>query len=704
MSDDPAFAGDTLIIAQAKARWQRCADWEAEARNRQAEDYKFVNADSDNMYQWPAVGMSGTTGPSDNPVRLTVNMTRQHCLQIKNDAKQNKPGVNIRPTGGEATYDAAQTYEGVVRYIEKISRAEQAYDTAMSFMVDVGIGYWRVVTDWVSSDSFDQDIFIRRVKDPNTVFLDPDINEIDGSDARFGFVFEDVPREEFRAEYGEELSSTIGNNTISNDGWIDDKHVRVCEYFARSLKKDKLISFPDPEGGGAVVTRKSAMPADVWARVSKMDGARVRDIEEPEITWYKIAGDKIIDRKPWPGAYIPIVRIIGEETVINGTLDRKGHTRSMKDPQRIFNYWNSAAVRQVANAPNSPYLMPSNLTEEQQSYWNRLNTPNPPPYLPYNAIDDQGNPLPPPTRVDPAIMAPAFITGLQLSQQQMMLSSGQYEADFGQKSNERSGKAINERQRQGDTATYHFIDGLAIGIRYTGMLLIDLIPKVYDTPRIIRVLAEDGTTETQVRLDPSAEKAFQEGAKDQENALAIFNPNVGRYAVEADVGPSYATRRQEAWNAMTQIVTVNEKLTEIIGDLLFANADFPGADEIAKRLKRLVPANLKDDAPTPEMATLEAQNKELTRTLAEVLQRLADKDRELKDKDTDYKIREYEAATKRIPAVSNAAPELGLDTIQPLVEQMIRDALAAVLPKQPASPVVDLPEPVLVDETVVVPA
>jgi hypothetical protein len=195
MTDDLAgLKSDEKIVKEAKKRFDRCVTWESDCRSRYKDDIKFVNGDADNGYQWPKGVMQ--VRQTDNSPALTINKTRQHCLQIVNDAKQNKPGVNIRPVGREATFEAAQVFEGIVRHIEYMSGAEQVYDTATTFQVQGGIGYWRVITDYADAGTIDQDIFLRRVKDPLSVYLDPDINELDGSDARFGFVFEDRPTED----------------------------------------------------------------------------------------------------------------------------------------------------------------------------------------------------------------------------------------------------------------------------------------------------------------------------------------------------------------------------------------------------------------------------------------------------------------------------------------------------------------------------
>jgi hypothetical protein len=658
---------DDDILKEGKERFRQCEDWEADARKHFVEDLKFANADPENMWQWDSDLV--TTRQGKQKPCLTINKTRQHNLIIINDAKQNKPGVNIRPVGDGASYEAAQTFEGIVRHIEYQSNAEQAYDTATVFQVQGGIGYWRVVTDYVSPDSFDQEIFIRRIKNPDAVFLDPDISEADGSDARFGFVFEDMPRDEFEAEYPE-FKGDAGIEPLGNvgDSWSNKETVRVAEYYRRVQKADKLCAYIDPQTQQQVIIRHSKMDDNqraMYELVKDDPNTVTRRVMTDDVQWFKIAGNKIIDRRPWPGKYIPLVRVIGEETIIQGKMDRKGHTRAMKDPQRMFNYWTSEATAQVALQTKTPYIAPVEAIEGLETYWQKSNIDDA-AVLPYNAVAEDGTrTIPPPQRTQPPVMANAYVEGMRLCENQMMMASGQYQSQFGQNENATSGKAINERQRQGDNATYHFIDNLAIGIKYTGKILIDLIPKIYDTERVIRILAKDGT-ESQVQVKPDAPQAYQGIEGEDRSVAAIFNPNVGRYEVESDVGPGYATRRQEAFNAMSQIAAQNPEFMKIAGDLLFKAMDAPMADELAERWAKTIPQNIIGNAPPPEVQQLQQQLQQAHDAIAKLQQ-------ELNDKQTDQHIKGYDATTKRLQAIGNAGPIVQREDLVPLIQQIVGD-------------------------------
>src|SRR6185312_17277984 len=253
--------------------------------------------------------------------------------------------------------------------------------------------------------------------------------------------------------------------------------------------------------------------------------------------------------------YIPIVRLPGTETVIDGIWDSKGHTRALINAQQMYNYNTSANVEYGALQTKAPWVAPSAAIENFEEYYKTANRVNH-AYLPYNHIDEDGNPIPPPQRPAAPQASPAYVEQMKIAQNEMMMATGQYQAQLGENENAKSGVAINARQRQGDRATYHFIDNQAIAIRYTGKILIDLIPKIYDTKRIIRIEAKDNTI-MNVTIDPNAEDSLQkvdspngkiETDNQQQIVNLIFNPNVGNYAVQSDVGPSFATRRQEAFN------------------------------------------------------------------------------------------------------------------------------------------------------------
>jgi chaperonin cofactor prefoldin len=644
--DNQGGSPDQRLIREAKDRFTKVQQWEADSRAKFIADIKFCNGDADNLWQWPdSVRQSRGVGTRDERPCLTINKTHQHCLQIENDQRQNKTSITVHPTGNEATYEASEVLEGIIRHIQYISDAQSCYTTASRFQIQGGLGYWRVVTDYADEESLDQEIYIRRIRDPLTIMLDPDIQEFDGSDARYAFVFDDVPKDEFNAAYPKYKdrvpSAPLG---ATSDDWFNQDHVRVAEYF-RAVPKDDKIAFMVGEDGKTTKVKASEMGEEMFHHAIEDPRTKWRSLVTTEIEWYLIVGDEIAERGIWPGKYIPIVRVIGEETIIEGKLDRKGHVRALKDPQRMYNFHGSAEVEFVALQSKIPYIGALKAIEELETYWETANTINS-AFLPYNHIDDDGNPIPPPSRTQAPQASDAYLRGMATAANDMMLVSGQYQADMGAPSNEQSGKAIQQRQRQGENSTYHYIDNLATAIRFTGKIILDLVPKIYDTKRVIKIMAEDGE-QSDVQIDPTAQQAYaSQQIQNQMTAKeVIFNPAIGRYDVQVDVGPDYGTQREEAFNAISQILATDHEMWKVCGDLLFKSADFPLADELAERLERMVPPELKGEGPNPQVAQLSQENQSLQTMLQAMAERLKDKGEGEAAKMMDAQSRQFQVMT-----------------------------------------------------------
>jgi len=635
------------VFRRAKDRFRRCEEWESYARRLFNDDIKFANADSDNKYQWPT--RMWTDRERDERPALTVNKVRQHNLNIINDAKMNKPAIKFRAAGNGATVEAARIWDGIARQIEYQSNASAHYDYATTYQVTGGIGYLRVITDYVSDDSFDQDIYITSVADPMGVYLDPDAKAPAKEDARFGFIFEDIPRDLFELKYP--AYKHLGGDGLQEVGWSDKDHVRVAEYYEAEDQEDELLLVEGPEGPIPVHV-SDLRRVDPKSPFLKDKSVLRRPVMRRTFKYYFIVGTHVVEEetKIWPGKWIPIIPVIGEETVIDGRLDRKGHTRAMKDPQRMYNYWASAAVEYGALQTKTPWLVGIESVEGYETYWANANRQNQ-AYLPYRSVGDDGKPLPPPSRVEPPVPSPVALKGMELANIEMQMVSGQYENQLGQQGNERTGRAIAERQRQGDKATYHFIDNLAIAIRQIGKIVLDLVPKIYDTQRVMTILAENQES-LEVKLDPQAKQAFSVQLNEQAEVVGrVLNPSIGKYEVMADVGPGYATRREEAFNALTLILTQNPGLTSVIGDIMFRAGDFPMAEEAAERLKRLVPPQALGQGPTPTEQALMQQVQQLQGALQATMDELTKEKGKSQARLEKREVEVYDAITKRLQVV-----------------------------------------------------
>jgi hypothetical protein len=386
------------IIKEAKERYKNNVNWEGAQQKLSLEDIKFAYGDSDNHYQWPTE-MYNNRELEERPA-LTINAANQHCLQIINAGKKHRPQLVARPTGNGATFESAQVWSSIFRYIEYHSGAATAYDKALEHQVYGGIGYWRITTDYVSDDSFDQDIYIKRIVNPFGVFLDVDAKEADKSDGNYGIIFEtrnwDLLKKQYPSLKGEQGPS---NGLLDSTTWATKDQARVAEYYRRVLKRDKLFLTPT----GATML-ESDLGKDL-AKEAKAQGWRYRDVMSPQVEWNLIVGDEIVDSKPWLGKFIPIVPVIGFEEILDGKLERKGHVRNLKDPNRMYNYWASAAVEYGALQSKTPWVTPTRAIEGHENDWNQANLVNK-PYLLYNDIDDDGQKIAQPVRIEPPVASP----------------------------------------------------------------------------------------------------------------------------------------------------------------------------------------------------------------------------------------------------------------------------------------------------------
>lgn len=666
MSDEEKY---TKILRRAQDRFKQCEDWESYARRCFLDDLKFANADPDNKFQWPTKLYQDRE--LDNRPALTINKTRQHNLNIINDARMNKPGIKYRAAGNGATAESARIWDGIARHIEYQSNAPAHYDYATTYQVEAGIGYLRVTTDYVDENSFDQEIYISSIADPLCVYLDPDARAPAKEDARFGFIFEKMPKDQFERKYPQYVKYA-GQTMLGVSDWCDDDHVMVVEYFEAEDIQDELLMFQQ-DGQDVTLLRSELVKIDPKSPALKDPLTRKRPTSRRQIHYHFIVGNHVVEEeeKIWIGNTIPIIPVIGEETIIEGRMDRKGHTRAMKDPQRMYNYWASAAVEYGALQTKTPWIVGVESVEGFEEYWATANRQNH-AYLPYKSVGDDGKPLPPPQRVEPPVPSPVALKGMEVANVEMQMVSGQYENQLGMQGNERTGKAIAERQRQGDRATYHFIDHLAIAIRQIGKIILDLVPKVYDTQRIVMILAENNES-LEVKLDPMLKQAHALELDENNQVIArVLNPSIGKYEVMADVGPGYATKREEAFNALTLILTQNPGLTSIIGDIMFRAGDFPMAEEAAERLKRMVPPQALGQGPSQNEQMLMQQVQQLQAALQATMDELTKEKGKSQARLEKREVEVYDAITKRI----NVVGKQGLDALQlkQLQNEVVKEA------------------------------
>lgn len=664
------------ILTTAKERFAYALDRSSHNREKMREDVRFAAATPDDPWQWEKQDQTARKG---RPM-LTINKMPQHIRQVTNDIRMNRPSIRFRPADNKADPEVADILMGLVRHIEANSDADIAYDTASEHQVVHGLGYIRVLADYIRDDSFDQDIFIGRVADPFKVYDDPDIKDPAGADRKWLFVEETLKEEDFKAQYPD--AEPIDWGYAKDNGWFTgDKEVRVVEYFELVEKPATLLMW----ASGQTSFQGEPMPDGVFMGEVPI---KTRKTTKCVVMWRKLNGQEILEEKEFPSKHIPFSRVIGNEWEVDGKTYLFGLVRPAKDSQRMYNVAQSAIVERVLQAPKTPWAAPAEAVEGFENIWKTANTANH-SYLPYNHVDEGGNPIPAPSRVSPTQVEAGLSQIAMGAADDIKSETGQYDASLGQKSNETSGRAIMARQREGDMATYHYVDNLARSVRHIGRIVLDMIPKVLDTKRIARIIGEDDSQQN-ATLDPQSPQALMEYRDDEGAIQRIFNPNVGTYDVYTTTGPSFTTRRMEAVEAMTQMTQANPQLWQVIGDLLVKNMDWPGADDMAKRLKlTLLPPvqqevdkeNSAEPQVPPQIQQAMDQMGQQLEALAQELNASADKIEELQNeqewKTKELTVKAYEAETKRIQALGTG---LTAEQVQALVMQTLQSALTTPAP------------------------
>jgi hypothetical protein len=574
---------------------------DADTMNRQEalEDLKFGAGD-----QWP-VTLQNSRNLESRPC-ITVNKVDNYCRQVSNQQRQQRPRIKVHATNTHEDMVDAQTISGIIRHIEVNSNSDHAYDNAFEYAVRMGWGYVRVRTDYVSEDSFDQEIYIDPVDNPFTVYFDPNSVAPDGSDADRCLITTMMLKTEFRKLYPDAddggTSFTQRGTGDSQSEWITKEDIRLAEYYYTVREKAKLYLLSD--GSSTFADDK-----DFFNRLAAygIEVVDTRDSFKKTIKYCKMTAVEILEERDWAGKYIPIVPVYGRHIVIGDKRKKFGMIRYAKDPQRMYNFWQTAITEGVALAPKAKWLIAEGQDEGHENDWANANIKSF-PVLRYKQTDIDGRPAPVPSRLQPeppqaGIMAAA--AGVDDDIKNIM---GVFDpAQLGQ--GNISGKALNGQQQQVDLTNFDYYDNLTRSISHIGKICLDLIPKIYDTERVMRIIGDDGKPELLT-------------INQRDSVGRVLNDiSVGQYDVVMETGPGYNSKRQEAVDNMLPLLSAAPELMQVAGDLVFRNMDWPGADIIADRLAAANPmAQIDDKSKVPpqvqmQLAMSQKQIQELTQAL-----------------------------------------------------------------------------------------
>lgn len=584
---------DAAVLAQALERFRLASEAEALERAAQLEALRFRAGDH------TVAAMRGAGGEPYPAPTMTVDRQSAFLKQTVNAYRRAPLSIRVRPKSGGATKQIADVLEGKIREIEQESEAEVAYTVALDQAAGQGLGYFRLVTEWVDPHSFEQTLRICPIYSRFTVYADPTSRHPAGLDLGWAFVVERLSRDAFRSQHGMEPAPASQWSGTGDDVWFDTDDVQVADYFYKTWEEVELVQFPN----GTVVPTKDIGEIDpTWPK---------RTTRIPTVWWAKMCGSAVLSKTRWLGQYIPLIRVEGTRLDVDGQTIRTGIIQQTLTSQLAYDYAFCAEMEALALAPKAPYIAAAEQIAEYKEYWDRANDPYR-PYLPYKPI--QG--IPPPQRqsVEPAIQA------LTLARQQaaddMRAVLGMFQASMGEPGQERSGTAIRSQKIEGDQSTFHFPANLAWSIRALGLQIVDILPKLYSRPTTLRQIGKDGA----VSMTP----VNQMGAADEQEQRLLSK---GSYDVAVDSGPAYSTQREMAAERLGELGRVlPQEMLPLVADLWVAQLDIPYAEEISARLKTVVPPEAldatKDKNPQTAIAALQNQLAQLTQQAQQAAQAL----------------------------------------------------------------------------------
>lgn len=576
------------LLREARERYQAGIDADRSNRKRDQEDRTFYTG-GDN--QWDAAALKERR--DEGRPAETYNRLPQFVKQVTGEIRQNKPAIKVLPVDGQSDPEIAKVYSAIIRHIENNKDGHRVYSKETEKAVIGGQGWWRVKADYYDDASFEQELCIEGIPNPNAVVADPDARELTRADMSWCFVTELISKKKFEKQYPDVPLNDWDATDTSLKGWLEGDFVRVAEYWVKKeVGKQKLYAFRLPQGQTETATEKEANQflADAGLEYGSIEDAAadlgieilaVRQVPVHEVCSYLMCGTAVLqDKQVWPGKYIPLVRVPGEEVEAGDTVFRHGLIHHAKPAQKGYNYARNAMLERHMLATKAPWLIAlKQIPAAFKHMWETANKKNW-PFLPY---DPQPN-APLPVRTDPPQLDAAAYQESLVSSDDMKATTGIYDAQLGAKSNETSGVAIAKRDAQGDTATYVYIDNMEAAISTTGRILIDLIPHYYSDERVIRIIGEDGEIERFEAIN----KLMPDGG-------TWNDVSRGKFDVVVSTGPAYATRRMEAADKLVQLIQAYPPVAGVAGDIVAKVIDVPFADKIAERLQMTLPPGLDEE-------------------------------------------------------------------------------------------------------------
>jgi len=577
-------------------------------RDLAREDIEFADGD-----QWLA---DGEKRRKELLPTLQINQFDQFLNQVVNEFRKQPFGIKVRPLDNYATSEVAAKLQGLCRHVENNSNAKLVYTHALKQATKSGMGWFRVNYDFVNCESFEMEVGIQRIL--NRFCVVPGYAELqDYSDMKRCFVVEDITKEDCIALYGED---SVGSDFPAADQtyrhWFGQDTVTIGEYWKVKEIDDTLLLL----NNGYKIFGSILTPERLKQFKGKIQVVRSRPTKRKQIEWYKMTGVKLLQKKIWPGYWIPIIPVIGNEAVFpDGEIIYSGLIRNAKDPQRMYNYWASIETQLLAAHSKRRIIGAEGQLEGHEEEWQKPDQS----ILTYKPKSLNGQLVPEP-HFEQFDGVPAGVVNAKMACREDMKSAmGLYNDSIGQTSNARSGVAIARRQQEGDTAIFHYLDNTAVAIQHCGRVVIDLSRKVIDKPTWRRILNERGEEE---------QILFNAETTDPSGKKVLYDLSVGEFEVYIDTGPSFASKRQETLDLIVELAKYVPEVLKFGADIVFENADGVGMDRLAARARKFVdPKFLEGEtvtgSPQEVIGQLQTQNQQYQQQLqvmTEAVQHLTD--------------------------------------------------------------------------------
>lgn len=609
---------DAKFLKLARDRWEQAETADAAQRKRELEDLRFYAGeqwDADILRSRQGQTLGSGTNSQVVPARptLTINKTREPVSQVLNQERQSDMTIELIPAddfgemSGPIDHTEIELREGLVRRIQRDSEAADARTWGFGRSTIAGRGCWRVNTRFVPGKSFDQEVYVERIYNQAAVLWDPAHEQPDGSDCEWGFIGVDLPIAVYKAKYRSTKEQPNRVSAANDDewralgddapGWFagegDMRSVRVVTYYYVERESRELCQLADGR-----IEWRDQLPDDLPAKMIQDS----RPVENKQWKWADIDGVQVLDGDDWPGHYMPLVKVLGEELQPYDKERRsEGIVRPMREPCQGNNYIVSKFVEQVGLTPIPPWMGPAGFDEGYEAEYDAANT-RAIGRLHYNTKDWNGFPIPAGavTRTPVSTDVQHLAFGVQVFNEAIVSTSRVPETALGHvDASVKSGKLAKALIEQGEQATSNFLDNLKRSMRHEARIINDLLYPIYGTRpgRLARMMNHQGEMSAVVIGQPFTMQGqgpqarpmpVPQGQQAPQWAKEYKLTPDAEFNVAIKISKNEGTRRQQEVETLGQMIGADPTLMGVLGDLYFKYQDGPGHQEMSERMKAVL--------------------------------------------------------------------------------------------------------------------